>query len=50
MLLDEHFDELVVSVLAREMQRRQAELRLGVDERLVHEQQIGHLLVSVLRR
>lgn len=36
--------------LSREMQRREAILRLGVHERAVLEEQVAHLLVALLGR
>ena len=50
MFVDEQFDEVGVTTLRGEVNRRDAGLRLGVDERTMLEQQVGNLFMSVFRR
>lgn len=46
--LNEEFHQLVVSVLCRQVEWREALLGLGVDEGFVPQQNIGNLIMAVL--
>ena len=50
MALDKQFHQFTESVLRRQVERRQAQLGLGVNEGLVRQQHVGHLVIAVLRR
>ena len=49
MLLYEKLHEVIVAVLCRQVERGDAQLGLGVDEGFVAKEDVGDLLVAVLR-
>lgn len=48
--LQQQLHQVVVARGRRQVERREAELGLGVDEGLVPEQDVRHLLMSILTR